>query len=592
MLVYGDAPRRETAAAKLDSVRSHLREAERAGPWIVRHGFLVAALIEAGELAQGVADRASAEAAGAPAGDEAGAAMRLVHRLALHVGASWRAGERRPTPGAVALLDEVGRIAADGPLTIKLPEGFAHYALYPETYYEAALPLAGRGLHVVGIRSIGTTLAATVAAAANATSISTVRPVGHPFARELSAADAASLAVPPGAELAIVDEGPGLSGSSVAAVAEAALARGLDRSAIQVFPSHVNGPGPQASGRTRRFWRDARIHARSFDETMLAAPDPSRRLGAWFSDLIGEPIAPPRDVSGGRWREERSAGGFGAVPVHPWQERRKFIVETGDGTWLLRFAGLGRVGREKLALAETLASAGFYPRPIGLRHGFIAERWHADARAPDPFGPDRPRLLERLGDYLGFRARRCPADPGSGASAEQLLAMLSHNLAEEFGEEARDVARRWRPHLAGIASRTRRTRTDNRLHPWEWLLLRDGSILKSDALDHHAGHDLVGCQDVAWDVAGAYVEARLSYSEQQDVIARVERACAHPVDRLHVRFATLAYSAFQLGYYREAASSAAESGERALLSSAAERYAGCLKNLLEDGAGAGGATGG
>ena len=37
-----------------------------------------------------------------------------------------------------------------------------------------------------------------------------------------------------------------------------------------------------------------------------------------------------------------------------------------------------------------------------------------------------------------------------------------------------------------------------------------GRIEKADALDHHADHSLVGCQDALWDVAGAELELGLS----------------------------------------------------------------------------------
>ena len=57
MLVYGDAVRRERAADKLDRVAAML-DLAAAAPGLHRHSLLVSALIEAGELAQGIADRA------------------------------------------------------------------------------------------------------------------------------------------------------------------------------------------------------------------------------------------------------------------------------------------------------------------------------------------------------------------------------------------------------------------------------------------------------------------------------------------------------------------------------------------------------
>ena len=71
---------------------------------------------------------------------------------------------------------------------------------------------------------------------------------------------------------------------------------------------------------------------------------------------------------------------------------------------------------------------------------------------------------------------------------------------------------------AGLKGAVRRVETDNRLHAWEWLHTPDGRLLKTDALDHHAGHDLIGCQDITWDIAGATVELDLS--------DRSETACA------------------------------------------------------------------
>ena len=41
-------------------------------------------------------------------------------------------------------------------------------------------------------------------------------------------------------------------------------------------------------------------------------------------------------------------------------------------------------------------------------------------------------------------------------------------------------------------------------------LLKDPTLLKTDALDHSEGHDLIGCQDIAWDVVGAATELELS----------------------------------------------------------------------------------
>ena len=95
---------------------------------------------------------------------------------------------------------------------------------------EAAAALRVLGpIPVIGIRSIGTGLAALVAAALGAKPPVTVRPTGHPFRREVSSGPSLHGGAYRGshAPYAIVDEGPGLSGSSFGAVADWLEARGV-----------------------------------------------------------------------------------------------------------------------------------------------------------------------------------------------------------------------------------------------------------------------------------------------------------------------------------------------------------------------------
>jgi hypothetical protein len=214
---------------------------------------------------------------------------------------------------------------------------------------------------------------------------------------------------------------------------------------------------------------------------------------------------------------------------------------------------LGRIGSEKLARTQALPKLVSARRCSASGSASSSSGWHEEARPLDPFGPDRPRLLAQVGAYLAFRARHFPASPDRGASTELLFEMLRTNAREEFGQVLVAAVEQWRRYLADLQSQAQRIETDNRLQAWEWLVLPDGSILKTDAVDHHAGHDLVGCQHVAWDIAGASVEFTLSAGEQADLIGAIEQGFGFAVDRTQVRFATLCYSAFQLGYYREAA---------------------------------------
>ncbi len=116
----------------------------------------------------------------------------------------------------------------------------------------------------------------------------------------------------------------------------------------------------------------------------------------------------------------------------------------------------------------------------------------------------------------------------------------------------------------------RRVWTDNRLHPHEWLQ-EEGGWIKTDAVNHASAHDLVGAQDVVWDVAGARVEFDLDAEETARLLAVL--ATHAPVDAALLAWLEPAYLAFQLGAFTLAAE--AHSGwpqERRRLQQAAGRY--------------------
>ena len=580
MLVYGDPePRTEDARAKLAGIGRALRGAAAMPAGIARHAALVSAFIDAGALAQGVAD-AGFDARGGRDGRcaAADAAAALATRLAAAVRCSWDSRFARFAPPTDALAFDAAALPAT--VRTRRAEGFAFYALYPEAYLAAAaeaaadLPAAERTT-VIGIRSIGAALGALVAAALGAAPPTTLRPVGHPFRRELSvAADLeAALLADPAAGFAVADEGPGLSGSSFGAVADFLEDRGVAPGRIRFFPSHGGAPGPQAGPRHRDRWRRARRHTAEFDA--LIAP----RLAGWTADLAGDADGPLEEISGGAWRRLRYRREADWPPANVQAERRKFLLRTGGGrTWLLKFAGLGRDGERKLDRARALGAAGFSPAVAGFRHGFLVEEWVAEARPLDPAGQDARTLAERVGRYLGFRALRFPADAGQGAPLAALRAMARHNTAESLGEAwARRLEQRTAG-LEGFEPALRRVETDNRLHAWEWLSLPDGRLLKADALDHHAAHDLVGCQDIAWDVAGAVCELDLG-GERAALLAAVERAAARAVDPALIGALTPCYLAFQLGAHAMAAHGAPP-GEADRLAAAVARYGGLLRRAL------------
>src|SRR4051812_17665560 len=249
-----------------------------------------------------------------------------------------------PTPfdatAVSAALDRLGSTPLPPAATLRVPEGFAYYALYPETYVESARILhedyAPTRACVIGLRSIGTTLAAVVHAALESRGCAawscTLRPREHPFARDVrlgdTLADALRAEAARGAIFLVVDEGPGLSGSSFASAAEALSQIGVPSHRVVFLSSWDPSPGQLNSAAGQRAWS---AHRRiTVDATSIGISP-----GAFDTSGVV-------DYSAGKWRpavydDEREWPAI--VPAH---ERWKVHVPAAER--LLKFVGLGRFG--------------------------------------------------------------------------------------------------------------------------------------------------------------------------------------------------------------------------------------------------------
>lgn len=574
MLAYGDRSERIDPRGRLTGLAAELSLIAGMPAGLARHAALVAAFIAMSQITQGVADALFASEGADRRSVEQDACMALLLDLAKSVIASWDNGFLMvpvpPTPTvAVPLPNRI---------EVRLPEGYAFYALYPESYIEAArcLPVTG-SICVIGIRSIGTGLAALVAAAVDASTLFTLRPIGHPFERTINIAPALAdeLLGDADATYVIVDEGPGLSGSSFGAVADFLETQGVDRDRIVFLPGHGGDLGPHACERHRRRWADATRPVVGADALLLAG-----RLQTWAAALLGPLEGPLQDISGGGWRARIWPDETDWPAADAKQERRKFLARAGGADWLLKFAGLGAEGERKLARARALHAAGFVPEPRGLLHGFLVERW-VDAARVDPEAVDRAEFVTHVGRYLAARAQLFPVDAASGGSLVDLFEMLRVNSASELGERRAAVIDRWRPMLGPLAGQVRPIEIDGRCDAHEWLRLADGRFLKTDALDHHAGHDRIGCQDIGWDIAGAVIELDLSTEEQAKLCSIVGRGTRRPVDMALLAFLTPCYLAFRLALHRLASQTLGGwPAEAARNAAAADRYAKRLDELL------------
>ena len=601
MLVYGDAKRVEDPREKIAAIRLGLDRLAELDLPVERHALLADLLVEAGELEQGLLDHQLSLHQGERPSAAGEAATRLTRAVAGVLLPSFRTHGALPPGEAVRFatapiedaLEALLGLELPGTISVSVPEGYAFYGLYPETFFCAAEALREKGdgpLRVIGIRSIGTSLAAAVAAVAGErAAVVSVRPGGHPFQRRISVGQRLGRTLLDGGNgaklrYAVVDEGPGLSGSSFGSVADWLEDRGVFPEAVSFFPSHGSGLGPYASERHRQRWEKVPRHVVDF-EKVFASPGGRWPLAQWVEDLTGPAEEPAEDVSAGRWRARLFPDRAQWPAADVQGERRKYLLAARGKRWLLKFAGLGRYGREKLVLAEALQGAGLIPPVVGLRHGFLAGPWLDGAR-PLPLAPevDRLAILETVARYLAFRTERFPAPADArGASPVKLYEMAAHNAKRGLGPGWAEEVRAWWEKLPDLARLERPVLSDNKMHAWEWLVTPEGRILKADALDHHRGNDLVGPQDPAWDLAGAAVELDLEEPELAllcDAVARRSRtARAEPVQ---LGFYTLAYLAFQLGRCSLAAEALEHTSpaDAAALRGEVERYAARLRRVL------------
>ncbi len=353
-------------------------------------------------------------------------------------------------------------------IEVSAPEGFAFYALHPEAYALAARELATDDVLVVGIRSIGTTLSAIFRAAlGDRAKRCTVRPEGPPFDRVL----ASSPAFPREKTVAIVDEGPGLSGSTFLAVAEAFVQTGVSARDIVLVCSHAPDPAKLRAPAAAERWRAFR--------TIVAPATP--RVPADGDDL-----------SGGAWRalHFRDPSRWPASFISA--ERRKVLVEKKT---LLKYEGMGATASAARQRGDALAKEGFVPPSANAGDGWLAYPWRGKPIAPGAI--DGP-LVDRIALLCARRVLLFPAD-----DATDLDPVLAKNRAALGLEPDRSV------HVPPKLPLERPTIVDARMDPHEWLVLDDGRILKTDAIAHGDDHFMPGPTDIAWDLAGAIVEWEL-----------------------------------------------------------------------------------
>lgn len=577
MIVYGDATHLWRPSAVLARIEHELREVANAGVG-ASQDRLRTALLLAGQLEQAACDRLPELLPAGAVRAQIAALHSLTARIAEGLLAAWTA---QGDPEARGAFDETGilcgmeraavaaREVEDAPLPLKTAEGPAFYALYPEQYIDAArLWLADHAnasgtAAVVGIRSAGTALAAVVSAVLRAAGrqvkTSSTRPFGHPFERqaEIPREDVA------GARFGlVVDEGPGLSGSSLASVGEALVRAGLERRDISIFPGHDQPPKRWFSDDVRAFWASVPRYVGAIERVRLGG----RPLYEALDDALALHEAKPQageveDFGAGRWRNAV----YGAQSEWPAAciafERPKLRVTRGGRRVLFWFAGLGPAP-DDLADASEWAAAklrqraalGFGPEPIAVVHGFVGVPW-VDARPLTHLDLD-PALVHDIGRYIALCAEPRLSATEQRAAVERLEGMMFVNVGEALGQEAVTRAR-------ALCERTWRAEVpksplaygDGRLWPHQWLRTLSGRTVKVGGIARHHDHTIVGKQAVHWDLAGACIEWGFDGEHKRALLGAYKAAGGEPVQPDALRFYELAYAAFRAGQVSLCASS-------------------------------------
>jgi len=434
-----------------------------------------------------------------------------------------------------------------GKLPTIVPEGYLFYGLFPEVYGILGQSLAsgwtGRPVVVVGVRSIGTSLSAAVAAGLRLSGCPvvrhTVRPTGDPFQRELvpdrALLDQWRQAAARGDQFVAVDEGPGLSGSSLAAVVEAFRRQGAEQVTILCAdpPNHL----PQGSDAVRRLWETTSVHpARPLIEAVL-----QRTLAGLLSDSTGLPFTVIRDLSWGDWS-------ITTPPVLPGQERRKLLLWDGERQVLAKFVGFGEIGLLKARLAQRLGDEALSPTYRGFAHGFLLLNWEGNAAVA------RQAVLDAAPRYYAYLRCHCPAEVGIDFG--DLARIVADTSTAWLGDSRAGLVRRLAGAVAGADPRA--LIGDQRPEPGEWIA-RGAAIVKCDAADHFLDHSWARRQDIAFDLAGFLDLWAITDRERQVLLASYVSQSADPGVYARLPFFRAVFAAHRLAML-DTAYHAGESG--------------------------------
>ena len=433
-----------------------------------------------------------------------------------------------------------GQVAEGLPDSVKFspPEGFADYALHPLDFAEGACAVGPEGsVAVIGIRTIGTVLSAMALAGLQKEGIAawrtTVRPEGHPYDRraqfnsdQLAWIQQQKLR---GSGFLVVDEGPGLSGSSFLSVGEALRMVGVAEDRItflgtrEVYAAQLCSRDAVSRWKQFKYRRVRSSISRKFDAL------PSLGAGEWRKHFLSRQHEWP-----GLWTQ---------------MERLKFLGP--DCAHIFKFDGLSYLGEKVRERASAICEAGFGPRVENAGDGMSAYAFISGT--PLNESDCSSGVLDRLAEYCAFRLSEFRV---GGADGRHLEEMARHNFEQEFGREL--------PLTSGSLETSNPVLADARIQPYEWVRSRNGKILKGDASSHGDDHFQPGPTDIAWDLAGAIVEWELDGDSESYFVQKYwEYTGDNP--RVRLQQFVLAYGIYRMAYVKMALNATHDHAERARL---------------------------
>lgn len=441
------------------------------------------------------------------------------------------------------LAAEVARLLPEK-LRISPPEGFAYYALHPGDFADAVHNLPTQGpVGVVGIRSVGTTLSAVVVAALKkrglAASRITVRPIGHPYDRKVELDTEQKSRIRDldcaGAAFLVIDEGPGLSGSSFLSTGEALVREGIGAERITLIGTHDVNPGQLCASDASARWQ--KFHWRRVPSRISRRFDESTRL------------------SGGLWREFF----LGTHQEWPacWPEMDAVKYLSKDEKNLFKFDGFGEGGCEARRRARVLADSGFGPVVDDAGDGM--SRYQFLQGRPLVRADLSCDVLDRMAEYCALRVHEFRHD---SFGQNQMEDMVRFNYSQEKRHECPIPGGRFQIDCAVIC--------DGRMAPHEWIGCGDGTLLKVDGCKDGDDHFLPGPSDIAWDLAGAIVEWDMSRDAQDYFLAQFRRKSG--IGTGNVAAFLLGYSVFRASYCKMAWMGTAVEAEKPRLEQAYRFY--------------------